>query len=151
MNLRRWGIVIRIMTILTKSMVNYAKSKLNYVHLCNSLFSPSFLFFLELVYVYPCEWNYRPDHCMYQNNCHTALSNGIFVIHGNRGVFHTSKYPTFQIIYDIIKEYQFGENIKTAIIERALNASKHTNDTYCKMMIKSFLKNMVEPTELDDT
>lgn len=105
-----------------------------------------FVFFSELVYVYSCEWNYRPDHCMYQNNCQSALHNGVYVIHGNRGVFHNHKQPAFRLTYNIIKDYKFGENIESSIIERVLTASNNIADRYCKLMVNSFIKNMLGTT-----
>ncbi|KAM7062711.1 glucoside xylosyltransferase 2 isoform 2-T2 [Molossus nigricans] len=31
-----------------------------------------FYFNPECLYVFPCQWNYRPDHCMYGSNCRGA-------------------------------------------------------------------------------
>lgn len=55
----------------------------------------------------PCEYNYRPDHCMYMSTCNTT-SEGIKLIHGNRGYFHSNKQPLFRVIYEVIESYQFG-------------------------------------------
>lgn len=68
------------------------------------IFHPEFLFFFtESLYVFPCQWNYRPDHCIYGSNCKEAEEEGIFILHGNRGVYHDDKQPTFRAVYEAIK------------------------------------------------
>lgn len=57
----------------------------------------------------PCEYNYRPDHCMYMNICNVSV-DGIKVIHGNRGYFHSNKQPLFRTIYEAVESYQLGQN-----------------------------------------
>ena len=63
-----------------------------------------FHFHPEKLYVYPCHYNYRPDHCMYMSVCKSAEENGAYVVHGNRGSFHSDKQPAFHAIYTSIKE-----------------------------------------------
>lgn len=64
----------------------------------------SLVFFCtESLYVFPCQWNYRPDHCIYGSNCKEAEEEGIFILHGNRGVYHDDKQPTFRAVYEAIK------------------------------------------------
>ncbi|XP_031439101.1 glucoside xylosyltransferase 1 isoform X2 [Clupea harengus] len=58
----------------------------------------------ENLYVFPCHWNFRPDHCIYGSNCDAAKQAGVFILHGNRGVFHDSRQPAFRAIYDAIKK-----------------------------------------------
>ena len=71
----------------------------------------------EKLYVYPCEWNYRPDHCMYMSVCKTAETNGVKVIHGNRRVFFNEKQPVFKAFYEAIRDVSIilGNN-KTKIM-----------------------------------
>lgn len=57
----------------------------------------------------PCEYNYRPDHCMYMSICNATVE-GIKIIHGNRGYFHSNKQPVFRAVFDAIETYQFGKN-----------------------------------------
>ena len=59
---------------------------------------------LECLYVFPCQWNYRPDHCMYGSNCREAEREGVSVLHGNRGVYHDEKQPTFKALYEAIRD-----------------------------------------------
>ena len=99
----------------------------------------------DQIYVYPCEWNYRPDHCMYQNNCHSAIHNGVYVLHGNRGVYHTKKHKAFKAVYDVIKDYKFGQSIETDIVAKILGIGNLTSDRYCQLMMKTFVKNMLQP------
>lgn len=58
----------------------------------------------ESLYVFPCQWNYRPDHCVYGSNCQEAEQEGVFILHGNRGVFHDDKQPAFRAVYEAIQE-----------------------------------------------
>ncbi|XP_038596268.1 glucoside xylosyltransferase 2 [Tachyglossus aculeatus] len=70
-----------------------------------------FYFNPECLYVFPCQWNYRPDHCMYGSNCKGAEEEGISVLHGNRGVYHDSKQPTFKALYEVMRDFPFGDNL----------------------------------------
>lgn len=58
--------------------------------------------FAESLYIFPCQWNYRPDHCMYGSNCKGAEQEGVSILHGNRGVYHDDKQPAFKVVYDAI-------------------------------------------------
>lgn len=58
----------------------------------------------ECLYVFPCQWNYRPDHCMYGSNCRGAEEEGVSILHGNRGVYHDGKQPTFKALYEVIRD-----------------------------------------------
>ena len=61
--------------------------------------------------MYPCEWNTRPDHCMYGMHCQSSNTNGASIIHGNREVFHNEKQPAFKTLYqgfrDVSKIFSF--------------------------------------------
>lgn len=62
------------------------------------------LMLVECLYVFPCQWNYRPDHCMYGSNCKGAEEEGVSILHGNRGVYHDDKQPTFKALYEVIRD-----------------------------------------------
>uniref|UniRef100_A0A2K6L1J1 UDP-D-xylose:beta-D-glucoside alpha-1,3-D-xylosyltransferase n=1 Tax=Rhinopithecus bieti TaxID=61621 RepID=A0A2K6L1J1_RHIBE len=70
-----------------------------------------FYFNPECLYVFPCQWNYRPDHCMYGSNCREAEHEGVSVLHGNRGVYHDDKQPTFKALYEAIRDFPFQDNL----------------------------------------
>lgn len=78
------------------SSVIYHKFLPNYVSLC----------FTESLYVFPCQWNYRPDHCIYGSNCREAEHEGVFILHGNRGVFHDDKQPAFRAVYEAFQKVE---------------------------------------------
>lgn len=69
----------------------------------NIIMEDFLLFTIESLFIFPCQWNYRPDHCIYGSNCQEAEKEGIFILHGNRGVYHDDKQPTFRAVYDAIK------------------------------------------------
>ncbi|XP_072242298.1 glucoside xylosyltransferase 1-like isoform X2 [Leuresthes tenuis] len=108
----------------------------------------------ESLYVFPCQWNYRPDHCMYGNNCQQAEQEGVFILHGNRGVYHNDKQPAFQVIYEAIQKYSFDENLETSLL-RPLEASlQTTTHTYCGRASHLFtnrLKRSVRSVQQDGT
>ncbi|XP_014880459.1 glucoside xylosyltransferase 2 isoform X2 [Poecilia latipinna] len=62
----------------------------------------------EHLYIFPCQWNYRPDHCMYGSNCKGAEQEGVSILHGNRGVYHDDKQPAFKVVYDAIHNVSTG-------------------------------------------
>ena len=59
--------------------------------------------FSDQLYVYPCEWNYRPDHCMYRSVCKDIKTRGISILHGCRRVMHNEKQPAFKAVYTAFK------------------------------------------------
>nr|CAD7412338.1 unnamed protein product [Timema cristinae] len=63
-----------------------------------------FHFHPDKLYVYPCRYNYRPDHCMYMSVCHGAEQLGVAVLHGSRGSFHAEKLPAFRAIFKATEE-----------------------------------------------
>lgn len=67
-----------------------------------------FHFHPEKLFVFPCEWNYRPDHCMYMSVCRAP--DGIKIVHGNRGYFHSDKQPAFSSVYKAVEEYRLGSD-----------------------------------------
>ncbi|KAM8972777.1 glucoside xylosyltransferase 1 isoform 2-T2 [Pelodytes ibericus] len=92
----------------------------------------------ESLFVLPCQWNYRPDHCIYVSNCHEAEHNGIFVLHGNRGVFHDNKQPSFRAMYDAIQNYSFGDDLIHSLLNPLeLELEKNTH-LYCGRIHKLF-------------
>ena len=57
---------------------------------------------VEKLYQYTCDWNYRPDHCMYMSNCKSAEQHGVSMLHGCRRAFHVDKWPVFRAVYQTI-------------------------------------------------
>lgn len=41
---------------------------------------------------------------MYGSNCKEAELEGVSVLHGNRGVYHDDKQPTFKALYEAIRD-----------------------------------------------
>ena len=58
----------------------------------------------EKLYVYPCHWNFRPDHCMYGINCEPAIERGVSVLHGCRSTYHNDKQPAFKAVYEAFRD-----------------------------------------------
>ncbi|KAM4733553.1 glucoside xylosyltransferase 1 isoform 4-T4 [Anableps anableps] len=85
----------------------------------------------ESLYVFSCQWNYRPDHCFYGSNCQQAEEEGVFILHGNRGVYHNDKQPAFRAVYEAIKQYSFGEDMEISLLQPLKAALQATTHTYC--------------------
>lgn len=94
----------------------------------------------DKLYIMPCQYNYRPDHCMYLSVCNA--SDGIRILHGNRGYFHSNKQPIFNIIFKAIESYKLEDNSYENLIlplekEILINDSILTSN--CGKVSKQFL------------
>ncbi|XP_070565842.1 glucoside xylosyltransferase 1-like [Ptychodera flava] len=129
----------------TKKIVPiYKEYKLKITWGDQDLLNILFHFHPELLYVYPCEWNYRPDHCMYSSLCKRAEQVGIKVVHGNRGVFHNEKQMAFRSIYEALSQYKLGEDPRENLIEPMNNGLMATMNTPCGKLTDAFLKTLVQ-------
>nr|XP_061825561.1 glucoside xylosyltransferase 1-like isoform X2 [Nerophis lumbriciformis] len=90
----------------------------------------------ESLYVFPCQWNYRPDHCVYGSNCKLAEKEGVFILHGNRGVYHNEKQPAFRAVYEAIKQYSFGDNMETSLLQPLEASLQTTTNSYCGQLLQ---------------
>ncbi|XP_036387884.1 glucoside xylosyltransferase 2 isoform X2 [Megalops cyprinoides] len=99
----------------------------------------------ECLYTFPCQWNYRPDHCMYGSNCKGAEEEGVAILHGNRGVYHDDKQPAFKAVYDAIHDYPFEDNIFQSLFQPLQTKFLNTVNTLCGRIPQVFLK-QVEKT-----
>lgn len=68
-----------------------------------------FHYYPEKLYIYPCRYNYRTDHCMYKSDCKDAETHGVSVIHGSRGAFYSNKQSTFKAIFTAFSEVSNGQ------------------------------------------
>ncbi|XP_038561511.1 glucoside xylosyltransferase 1-like isoform X2 [Micropterus salmoides] len=96
----------------------------------------------ESMYVFPCQWNYRPDHCIYGSNCQQAEQEGVFILHGNRGVYHDDKQPAFRAVYEAIQKYKFGDNMETSLLRPLEESLQITTNTYCGRASHLFTKKL---------
>ncbi|KAM5280630.1 glucoside xylosyltransferase 2 [Ctenodactylus gundi] len=99
-----------------------------------------FYFNPECLYVLPCQWNYRPDHCMYGSNCKEAEREGVSVLHGNRGVYHDDKQPTFRALYEAIRDFPFQDNLFQSMYYPLQLKFLETVHTLCGRIPQVFLK-----------
>ncbi|CAG2256819.1 GXYLT [Mytilus edulis] len=53
---------------------------------------------------FPCDWNYRTDHCEDKSICKGVEKNGVSVLHGSRRVMQNEDQPTFKAVYTAFKE-----------------------------------------------
>ncbi|XP_075456197.1 glucoside xylosyltransferase 1 isoform X3 [Ascaphus truei] len=100
----------------------------------------------ESLFIFPCQWNYRPDHCIYGSNCHGA-EEGIFILHGNRGVYHDEKQPAFKAVYKAIRNYSFGDDLVSSLLHPLELELQKTINTYCGRIHKVFTKQLTKSIE----
>ncbi|KAM4748346.1 glucoside xylosyltransferase 1 [Rhinophrynus dorsalis] len=100
----------------------------------------------ESLFVFPCQWNYRPDHCIYGSNCQEA-EEGIFVLHGNRGVYHDDKQPAFKAVYEALRNYSFGKDLFHKLLYPLELKLQKTINTYCGRIHKLFTKQLTKSIE----
>lgn len=48
---------------------------------------------------------------MYSSVCKPAETEGVAVIHGSRGFFHSEKQPVFQVVYRAFEEVSINLNL----------------------------------------
>ncbi|XP_061217158.1 glucoside xylosyltransferase 1 isoform X1 [Neopsephotus bourkii] len=120
------------------------KYKLNITWGDQDLLNIMFFHNPESLYVFPCQWNYRPDHCIYGSNCKEAEEEGIFILHGNRGVYHDEKQPTFRAVYEAIKNYSFGDDLLHSLLQPLELELRKTMHTYCGRVYKVFIKQLTK-------
>ncbi|XP_059473831.1 glucoside xylosyltransferase 1 [Neocloeon triangulifer] len=99
-----------------------------------------FHFHPDKLYVYPCRYNFRPDHCMYMSVCESADKEGVAVVHGNRGSFHSEKQPAFHAVYRAMEEYQLGTDPYRNLLLPLRHYLEETSDTNCGKVRRLFLK-----------
>ncbi|KAG7240726.1 hypothetical protein INR49_026615, partial [Caranx melampygus] len=96
----------------------------------------------EMLLEFPCQWNYRPDHCIYGSNCASAEEDGIYMLHGNRGVYHDHKQPAFRAVYEAIRKYTFGADPVTSLLDPLEEELLKTTHTYCGKSHALFTKKL---------
>ncbi|XP_042351811.1 glucoside xylosyltransferase 2 [Plectropomus leopardus] len=94
----------------------------------------------ECLFIFPCQWNYRPDHCMYGSNCKGAEEEGVSILHGNRGVYHDDKQPAFKVVYDAIRDFPFEDNMFQSLFYPIQTKFLDTVNTLCGRVPQVFLK-----------
>ena len=110
-----------------------------------------FHYYPDKLYVYPCHWNFRPDHCMYGLNCEQAKKCGVSIVHGNRGVYHNEKQVVFKAIYKSIKDFEFGEDVKGHLLSPMKQSIKDLESSgYCGRAGNVFTKQLERQIKLRD-
>ncbi|XP_032828202.2 glucoside xylosyltransferase 1-like [Petromyzon marinus] len=110
----------------------YNKYRLNITWGDQDLLNIIFHYNPEMVHVFDCRWNFRPDHCMYGSNCGGAERDGVAVLHGNRGVYHDGKQPAFRAIYQALLHYRLGSgDLESGLLAPARAAMGEAAHTYC--------------------
>ncbi|XP_049738799.1 glucoside xylosyltransferase 1 isoform X2 [Loxodonta africana] len=131
----RWGDIL---------MPLLKKYKLNITWGDQDLLNIMFFHNPESLFVFPCQWNYRPDHCIYGSNCQEAEKEGIFILHGNRGVYHDDKQPAFRAVYEALRNCSFEDDKVRSLLKPLELELQNTIHTYCGKIYKIFIKQLTK-------
>ncbi|CAF1506304.1 unnamed protein product [Adineta ricciae] len=96
----------------------------------------------EQMYELTCDWNYRPDHCIFENNCAAAKDHGIQIVHGSRNVFHTDQFKEFKAIYEVIHRWKFDSNLKSSLLSEIRTKLRPFSRTNCGKTSHLFTKHL---------
>ncbi|XP_065163039.1 glucoside xylosyltransferase 2-like [Atheta coriaria] len=110
-----------------------------------------FHFHPDKLFIYPCRYNFRPDHCMYMSVCKSAERAGVAVLHGSRGFFHSEKQPVFSSIYRAFEEFQLGNDIYEEFFMPLENYLDLAGDSNCGKIPGIYLKNLKNFIDIKDT
>jgi len=108
----------------------------------------------EHVYLLPCEWNYRMNHCDCEYGggdckCKGAEVKGAAIFHGNKGSFLTaSKYPFANAFYETYNKYDLLHGSPKDLIEELVKSLSVKSGVKCKRL-KSILMRRVRE-QFDD-
>lgn len=101
-----------------------------------------FHYYPHKLYIYPCRFNFRSDHCMYMSVCKSAENEGVAVLHGSRGTFHSEKQPAFRAVYRAFEEYQLGNDLLHDLVIPMKTGLKETSHTNCGRIHQIFTQVM---------
>ncbi|CAF4767352.1 unnamed protein product [Rotaria sp. Silwood1] len=138
MNLTR----MRQVNMVSKIMTIFDEFHLNITWGDQCLLNIYFSYYPEQIYEFSCNRHYRPDHCIYANNCPMANLDGIKIIHGCRSAFHNDKYQEFKSIYQVIHNWKFDSNLKNSLLTKIINNLKNYSLTNCGKSQKLFIKHL---------
>ncbi|XP_076371247.1 glucoside xylosyltransferase 1-like [Tachypleus tridentatus] len=96
----------------------------------------------DKVLLFGCEWNYRPDHCMYTSVCKSAERTGVAAIHGSRGAFFETKQPIFKAVFDVMSSYDLSTDVTIFLLQRLKEALQRTQNTLCGKIHSIFVKGL---------
>ncbi|XP_074030303.1 glucoside xylosyltransferase 1 [Leptinotarsa decemlineata] len=127
----------------------YKKYKLKITWGDQDIINIIFHYHPDKLYVYSCRFNYRPDHCMYSSVCKPAETQGVAVIHGSRGYFHSEKQPSFQAVYKSFEEFQLGGDIYREFYQSLEVYLEGAQSNNCGNIKDIFLKNIRKYMDLE--
>jgi len=92
--------------------------------------------YIDKLYLFGCNWNYRPDHCVYTSTCKMAEREGIKIVHGNRGAFLHNKQAAFKALFFAFQQYNFERQTFGDLVEQFQNQlSSIGNDSNCAKVL----------------
>lgn len=77
---------------------------------------------------------------MYMSVCKSAEKDGVAVLHGSRGTFHSEKQPPFQAIFRAFEEYTLGSDPYLNLFLPMRNYLEVTGSSNCGKVQHIFTK-----------
>lgn len=96
----------------------------------------------ERLLLFPCRWNYRPDHCMYGAYC---TAGAPAVVHGSRKAFVKDSEPAFRALHRAMEEFELGESLEDSFIAPLRVSLTEARKTRCG---QEFLKQLAQWQEV---
>ncbi|XP_054640794.1 glucoside xylosyltransferase 2-like isoform X2 [Dunckerocampus dactyliophorus] len=100
----------------------------------------------ERLFLLPCQWNYRSDHCSNGNFCQGAEEEGVSILHGNRHVFHSSMKPAFRVVYEAMRDFPIWDKTVQSLFCHMKTKLLRTAKTKCGRTPQVFLKQIEKRT-----
>ena len=99
------------------------------------------------VYLLPCSWNYRPDHCLYGNVCADAFDIGVSILHGSRGVFLKQHIqPDFYEIFEAFQKFKFAkgdfQRDVVQVIHKKLSSKHHPSSPCTQLLLNTTVNHL---------
>ncbi|KAL3267981.1 hypothetical protein HHI36_007115 [Cryptolaemus montrouzieri] len=79
---------------------------------------------------------------MYTSVCKQAEKDGVAVLHGSRGFFHSDKQPVFKAIYQAVEEFKLGTDNNQYFLHTVSTYLENTKNSNCGHVRNIFLKNL---------
>jgi UDP-xylose:glucoside alpha-1,3-xylosyltransferase len=96
----------------------------------------------EAVLDLTCNWNYQRGHCAYVlNQCHEAVSKGIFVLHGCTCAFVNRVFPTFKAVYETFRDFDESAHSLEDLLDQ-MNDALGRMQVHCNAGPQLFTKSL---------
>ncbi|XP_064634275.1 glucoside xylosyltransferase 2-like isoform X2 [Lineus longissimus] len=134
---------MRAMGWVEKMVAHFREYKLMITWGDQDLINILFHYHPDKLYIFPCEWNYRTDHCMYMSVCRSAEKTGVMMLHGSRAAFQNDKQLAFKAVYQSFRDHPFDADLEKLLVAMEVNLES-SKGTPCHKISHIFYKKFQE-------